>query len=78
MEEEIKQVFGPDGEKFFNQIFKKAYKNTSDEDIEILIKVKKDEIEEITSTDFKNEYKDNVLVLSVIKRIETKLKQNIQ
>ncbi|CDW78869.1 UNKNOWN [Stylonychia lemnae] len=75
MEDEIKNVFCAEGEKFFNSIFKKAYRNTTDEDVEILIKVKKDEILEITSAEFKAENKDNALVLAVIKRIESKLIQ---
>ena len=50
--------------------------NTTDEDIDILLKVKKDEVAEITSADFKRENKDNSLVMSVINRIERRMKDN--
>lgn len=40
---------------FYNKVFKQTFKNITDEDIDMLIAKKKEEIAEITTKDFKKE-----------------------
>ena len=60
---------------FYNKVFKQAFKYITDEDIDMLIKLKKEEIAEITTKDFKKENADNSLVMSIINRIEKRQKK---
>jgi len=49
-ETEIKETLT---QNFYNSCFKEAYKNITDDDIDWLIKTKKEEIREITSDQYK-------------------------
>ncbi len=73
LDQDIKETFSVE---FYNQIFKQAYRNTPDDDVDQLIRHKVDEVAEITSKEFKDENKANEVVMAIIDRIEKRLKVN--
>lgn len=51
LEEDIKKATSPD---FYHRVFKQAYANITDTDIDKLIKTKAEDVKEITSVQFKS------------------------